>query len=210
MRIAVVLIVAALLFVTAPVPGISQTLHVVVVSDFAFTPADLTIHVGDTVRWENQSGVHNVVADDSSFTNGPASASAWTFDKVFTSVGNSRYYCVIHGTPGGGGMSGIIRVNSSTGIKDNVSQPDRFLVEQNYPNPFNPTTTIRYTLPQNGLVTVKVFNILGKELATVVNGVESAGFHEVQFDAANLPSGIYFYRVQDRNFTQTKKMLLLK
>jgi plastocyanin len=212
MRIATVVIVAALLFVTAPVPGISQTLHVVVASvDMTFTPADLTINVGDTVRWENQGGgFHNVVADDGSFTNGSASSSAWTYDKVFTTVGNFRYYCVIHGNVGGVGMSGIIRVNSSTGVKDNVSQPDRFLVEQNYPNPFNPTTTIRYTIPQNGLVTVKVFNILGKELATVVHGVESAGSHEIQFDAANLTSGIYFYRIQNGNFTQTKKMLVLK
>jgi plastocyanin len=211
MKIATVVIVAALLFVTAPVPGISQTLHVVVSSGMTFTPPDLTINVGDTVRWENQSGFHNVVADDGSFTNGPASTSAWTYDRVFTTVGDFRYYCVIHGGPGGVGMSGIIRViNPAVGVNKNTSQPDRFLVEQNYPNPFNPTTTIRYALPQSGLVTVKVFNILGEELATVVNGVESAGAHEIQFNAANLPSGIYFYRVQDGNVTQTKRMLLLK
>ena len=210
MRIASILIVVALLFVTAPVAGISQTLHIVIASGMTFTPADLTIHTGDTIRWENQGGFHNVVADDGSFTNGSALSSAWTYDKVFTSVGNFQYYCVIHGSTGGVGMSGIIRVISSTGIKENAVQPDRFLVEQNYPNPFNPTTTIRYVLPQNGLVTVKVFNILGKELATVVNGEESAGSHEIQFDAANLTSGIYFYRIQNGNFTQTKKMLVLK
>jgi plastocyanin len=210
MRNAAVMIVAALLFVIAPVPGISQTLHIVVSSGMTFTPADLTIHVGDTVRWENQSGFHNVVADDGSFTNGSASSSAWTYDKVFTSVGNFQYYCVIHGSAGGVGMSGIIRVISSTGIKDNAVQPDRFIVEQNYPNPFNPTTTIRYALPQSGLVTVKVFNILGDELATLVNREESAGSHEIQFAAANLTSGIYFYRIQAGNVTQTKRMLLLK
>jgi plastocyanin len=210
MKNAAVLIVAALLVVTAPVPGISQTLHVVVSSGFTFTPADLTIDVGDTVRWQNQSGFHNVVSDDGSFTNGSASSSAWTYTRVFTSVGDFRYYCDVHGSPGGVGMSGIIRVNSTTGIKENVDQPGRFIVEQNYPNPFNPTTTIRYALPQNGFVTVKVFNILGAELLTMVNGEKSAGTHEIQFDAANLPSGIYFYRVQDKHFTQTKRMLLLK
>ncbi len=212
MKIATVVIVVALLFVTAPVPGISQTLHVVIASvGMTFTPADLTINVGDTVRWENQGGgFHNVVADDGSFTNGPASTFAWTYVRVFTSVGNFRYYCAIHGAPGGVGMSGIIRVISSTGINDNAVQPDRFLVEQNYPNPFNPTTTIRYTLSQSGLVTVKVFNILGEELATLANGKESVGSHEIQFNVASLPSGIYFYRVQDGNVTQTKKMLLLK
>jgi len=210
MKIAARVIVAALLFVFTPVPSSSQVLHVIIASGMIFTPADLTIDIGDTVRWENHGGFHNVVADDGSFTNGSASTSAWTYVRVFTSVGDIRYYCGIHGGAGGVGMSGIIRVISSVGVNDNAVQPNQFTVEQNYPNPFNPTTTIRYTLTQSGLVTAKVFNILGEEISTVVNGVESAGSHEIQFDAANLPSGIYFYRIQNGSFTQTKKMLLLK
>jgi plastocyanin len=211
MRIVSVMIVVILLSVFAPIPGISQTLHVVVSSGMTFTPADLTINVGDTVRWVNQSGFHNVVADDGSFTNGAASSSAWTYDRVFTSVGDFRYYCVIHGSAGGVGMSGIIRVINPTSVNtNNADQPDRFIVKQNYPNPFNPATTIRYAIPHNGLVVVKVFNLLGKELTTLVNGDESAGSHEIQYDATNLPSGIYFYRVQTGNFSQTKRMVLMK
>jgi len=211
MKITILLIAVILVVLSAPVPSISQSLHVVVASGFTFTPSDLTIHVGDTVKWQNQSGFHNVVADDGSYTNGTASSSSWTYTRVFTSVGDSRYYCDVHGGAGGLGMSGIIRVtNPTTSIKDNMNQPDRFIVDQNYPNPFNPSTNIRYSLPQNGLVTVKVFNILGKEMTTLVKRDETAGFHEVHFNASNLPSGIYFYRVQGGNSSQTKRMLLLK
>jgi plastocyanin len=210
MRIATVVIAVVLLFISTPIPIFSQTLHVVVASGMTFTPSDLTITVGDTVRWENQSGFHNVVADDGSFTNGAPSSSAWKYTKVFTVVGDFQYYCEIHGSPGGVGMSGIIRVAGLTGVIEQSVQPDQFIVAQNYPNPFNPTTTISYSLAQSGLVTVKVFNLLGEELATIVNGKESAGPHEIQFAAANLPSGIYFYRLQAGNAVQVKRMLLLK
>lgn len=211
MRNVIVLVAAILMLGIAPLPVISQTLHVVIASGMTFTPADVTINVGDTIRWENQGGFHNVMADDGSFTNGPASSAAWTYDRVFTSAGNFRYYCVIHGSPGGVGMSGIIRVTSNpTGVAGNNYQPDQFIVEQNYPNPFNPSTTIRYDLPQTSHVIVQVFSVLGGEIATLVNKEESAGHHEINYDAANMPSGIYIYRVQAGKFTQTRKMLLLK
>lgn len=211
MRITSVTIALGLLLVIAPIPLISQTLHIVQVSNYAFTPSDLTVTVGDTVRWENKGGLHSVVADDGSFTSGAPSSSAWTYDKVFTTIGNYQYYCAIHGAPGGVGMSGIIRViNAPTGVTDNKYQPDRFILEQNFPNPFNPSTKIRYTLPQQSLVSVKVFNVLGMEIMTLMNGEESAGHHEIIFDATNMPSGLYLYRVQAGKFDQTKKMLLLK
>jgi plastocyanin len=210
MRIATIVIGAALLFLSIPNPGVSQVLHVIVASGMTFTPSDLTISVGDTVRWENHGGFHNVLADDGSFTNGPPSSSAWTYTRVFTFAGNFQYYCEIHGAPGGVGMSGIIRVSNPTGVMVNIEQPDRLKVKQNFPNPFNHSTTIGYALAQNDFVSIKVFDILGEELATIVNGKEFAGYHEIKFDAANLPSGIYFYKVQSRNATQIKKMLLLK
>ncbi len=125
MRITSVTIALGLLLVIAPIPLISQTLHIVQVSNYAFTPSDLTVTVGDTVRWENKGGLHSVVADDGSFTSGAPSSSAWTYDKVFTTIGNYQYYCAIHGAPGGVGMSGIIRViNAPTGVTDNKYQPE--------------------------------------------------------------------------------------
>jgi hypothetical protein len=88
--------------------------------------------------------------------------------------------------------------------------PDEYLLEQNYPNPFNPSTSIKYQMPENGFVTIKVYDMLGNEVATLVNEIQEAGNHSVEFDAATVSSGIYFYIMQAGNFTQTKKMTLLK
>ncbi|MCZ7603959.1 MAG: T9SS type A sorting domain-containing protein [Melioribacteraceae bacterium] len=85
-----------------------------------------------------------------------------------------------------------------------------FELSQNYPNPFNPTTTINYTVPTNELVTLKVFNILGQEVKTLVNKVQNAGHHTVSFDASTLASGVYIYRLSSGNFVNTKKMMLIK
>ena len=80
----------------------------------------------------------------------------------------------------------------------------------NYPNPFNPTTTVNYQLPQNGFVTIKVFDVLGKEVATLVNENKSAGYYNANFDASKLTSGVYIYTITANNFTLSKKMLLVK
>ena len=80
----------------------------------------------------------------------------------------------------------------------------------NYPNPFNPATTIKYQLPQAGIVTIKVYDILGKEAATLVNEIKPAGYYSVNFDGRELTSGIYIATIQVNNFIQSKKMLLVK
>jgi hypothetical protein len=88
--------------------------------------------------------------------------------------------------------------------------PKDFSLEQNYPNPFNPSTAISYQLPVNGFVTLKVYDVLGNEIATLVNEEKPQGKYEVDFTAKNLPSGIYFYKLQAGNFIETKKMVLMK
>lgn len=85
-----------------------------------------------------------------------------------------------------------------------------YAMEQNYPNPFNPSTTIRYQIPQCGLVTLKVYDILGKEIATLINEEKSQGRYEVNFNASFLASGVYFYRLNVNDHIDTKKMILLK
>ncbi len=85
-------------------------------------------------------------------------------------------------------------------------------LSQNYPNPFNPTTNIQFVIPSGveGITTLKVYNILGKKVATLVNELKEPGSYKVDFNAANLPSGVYFYNLKTGNFTATKKMFLLK
>ena len=85
-----------------------------------------------------------------------------------------------------------------------------YSLSQNYPNPFNPSTEINYTLAKSGNVTLKVYNLLGSEVATLVNGFMEAGKHSVKFDANDITSGIYFYTIKADNFTSTRKMILMK
>ncbi|KER09177.1 MAG: hypothetical protein HY22_13285 [[Candidatus Thermochlorobacteriaceae] bacterium GBChlB] len=93
---------------------------------------------------------------------------------------------------------------------ERAPQPTEYRLFQNYPNPFNPTTTIRYNLPASGFVSLKVYDVLGREVSSLVNERQTAGSYESRFNAANLPSGMYFYRLQSGTFTETRKMLLVK
>ena len=95
-------------------------------------------------------------------------------------------------------------------VEVQVTAPLVFTLEQNFPNPFNPSTVISYQLPVGGNVTLKVFDLLGCEVATLVNENKSAGKYEVEFNAENLHSGIYFYEFKAGEFIQTKKMILMK
>jgi hypothetical protein len=85
-----------------------------------------------------------------------------------------------------------------------------FSLDQNYPNPFNPATTLRYAIPAGTDVTLKVYNIIGQEVATLVNEYQTSGVYTVNFDASKLSSGIYLYRISAGTFVQVKKMLLVK
>lgn len=85
-----------------------------------------------------------------------------------------------------------------------------FGLYQNYPNPFNPSTKISYTTKEEGLVTLRVYDVLGKEIATLVNENKPAGFYEAEFNASKLPSGMYIYKIQAGSFADVKKMLLTK
>jgi carboxypeptidase T len=96
------------------------------------------------------------------------------------------------------------------GVPGVTNIPKTYALEQNYPNPFNPVTVIKYQLPQPEFVTIKVFDLLGKEVAALVNEKKEPGYYETSFDGSNLASGLYFYRIEAGNFVETKKMMLIK
>ncbi len=99
----------------------------------------------------------------------------------------------------------------TSGIKDDVTKiPEQFKVFQNYPNPFNPVTKISYGLPNASNVSIEIYNAVGQKVETLYKGHKKAGYHEIDFNAANLSSGIYFYRVQAGKFNCVKKMMLIK
>jgi glucose/arabinose dehydrogenase len=107
-----------------------------------------------------------------------------------------------------------LRISFVTAVqepKQTLEEKDKQAVlEQNFPNPFNPTTTITYTIPKTGNVRLAVFNLLGQEVARIFEGTQSAGTYEVQFDKEELPTGIYFYRIQAPGFVETRKMIITK
>ncbi len=98
----------------------------------------------------------------------------------------------------------------TTPVTDEVQNVNKFSLDQNFPNPFNPSTTIKYSIPVSNIVSLKVYNILGKEVADLVNEYKNSGTYEVEFNAANLSSGTYFYKIKSGNYMETKKLLLLK
>ncbi len=106
-------------------------------------------------------------------------------------------------------IAAVINVVTDVNESDN-SLPTKYTLYQNYPNPFNPTTRIRYSIPTGSFVQLKIFDILGNEVASLVKAQQPAGYHEVEFNAANLSSGIYFYRLQTDNYSVSKKLILMK
>jgi hypothetical protein len=96
------------------------------------------------------------------------------------------------------------------GVADPAGIPTEFALDQNYPNPFNPTTQIRFALPEACTVTLKIYDILSREIAVVVNEQKGAGEYVVEWNAQNQPSGIYYYRLQAGSFSEVKRMLLVK
>jgi hypothetical protein len=104
----------------------------------------------------------------------------------------------------------VIRETNVLSVSGDENPIKNFVLEQNYPNPFNPSTKISYRLPVTSKVTLKVYNALGKEIATLVNEELPAGSHEVEFNGSTLSSGVYFYQLKSNNFIETKKMIYLK
>ena len=96
------------------------------------------------------------------------------------------------------------------GVEDNVGEVANYNLEQNYPNPFNPATVIKYSLKESGKVTLKIYDMLGKEVMTLVNETQNAGSHLINFNGNGLASGVYFYKLDTGSFTQVKKMILMK
>ena len=158
------------------------------------------VGAGGTVAGELVDGSSTVVTYINSTNSNP-------FTLTATSPGN---YIV------NAGRSGPLRWDSAsvniviTGVNGNSSNPTNFMLYNNYPNPFNPTTTIKYSIPEASFTSIKIYNELGKEVSTLVNETKSAGTYEVEFNASNLSSGVYYYKLQAGSFTETKKMILAK
>jgi len=162
----------------------------------------------DNVSWKNYSKNNSPIPGD------------WT-SNIFIDNKNNVWFVYANTIDNSSGL-GVFNNNGITDVLNiPKSLPEEFFMYQNYPNPFNPTTKIKYTIPNVGtsflsasgrmkFVKLKVYDILGNEVATLVNEEKQAGSYEVEFNASKLPSGVYFYRLQAGDFVSTKKLMVLK
>jgi hypothetical protein len=145
-----------------------------------------------------------------------------------TGMGILNYYYTFVGSPPnydftlrGARINNVIVFGAFTDIRENfLVQPKEFFLQQNYPNPFNPSTNISYSIPEQSFVTLKVYDLLGREVATLVNGEKQTGYYETEFDGSNLPSGVYFYQLRvsalqskdgkAHEYVETRKMILMR
>jgi len=116
----------------------------------------------------------------------------------------------INGTFSGGGTFCNAPADVETEDSSELETPKEFSLSQNYPNPFNPSTKISFAIPTQELVTIKIYDVLGRQVETLANETKSPGYYEVNFNADKLPSGTYIYEIRAGSFVQTKKMILLK
>ena len=123
----------------------------------------------------------------------------------FVTIGNMAY-----GYAAGTGGRIVRYEGIISSINDNSQKPNKFILEQNYPNPFNPTTKIEYSILQTSFVAIRVYDVLGREVATLVNEEKYFGKYNVEFNGINLSSGIYLYKIQAGNYSSVKKMILIK
>jgi hypothetical protein len=104
----------------------------------------------------------------------------------------------------------IIRFSPTSVLNESGMTPDKYELVQNYPNPFNPSTTIKFSIPESGNVKVIVYDAIGRVIATLINNFYQAGSYKIEWNARSYASGIYFYRLESRNFNMVKKMILIK
>ncbi len=190
--------------------------------DLAVIPVELTSFAGSSVSGNVELSWTTATELNNSGFEIQRSADGYNFAKIgfvsgYGTTTDPKTYSYIDNSTGTGTYFYRLRQIDFNGaytysgtIEVGVTAPTVFALEQNYPNPFNPSTMISYSIPQSSFVTLKVYDIIGNEVATLVNQIQSAGRYDIRFDASNLSNGVYLYSIKTDNFTSTKKMILIK
>lgn len=198
----------------ATIKYVQGAIHDVSIIDYDFLPHVDTIAAGENVRWTNNgSHPHSATSDAKTSWDSGTMTPGESFIFQFNDPGSYPYHCEHNPF-----MTGTIVVEATTDVRDetgNRERPLEFALSQNYPNPFNPTTKIEFTLSKSSFVTLRIYDILGRPVTTLVSEQLSPGYKSVIWDGRNqegdcVASGIYFYRIEAGGFSQTEKMLLLK
>ncbi len=200
-----------------PLSGVPDSLWIDLKAD---SLAHVMIYTITDATGKQYTLTSSIAKDSAQFTSLPARVSSFSSSMVFPVTLNQAGVLLGGGTRRTNGVTytGTIYVDNLrvsyparvTGVQEINRRPSSYLLYQNYPNPFNPSTRIQYSVSGSQIVLLKVYDVLGREVATLVNERQSPGMYEVQFDGSKLPSGIYFYRLQAGSFVETKKLVLLK
>ena len=144
-------------------------------------------------------------------SNASSSSQEWTFNE-FSPILSARYVRIICESNNQANWAGVweARVFEPDYPTSVETEPRTYALKQNYPNPFNPFTTIDYSVPKRSFISLSVFNAIGQEVAILIQEEMEPGVYKITFNAANLPSGIYFYKLQSADFVETRKMVLLR
>lgn len=192
----------------------STIININATNDNVFVPFSVEANVNDTIQWTWTGGDHTTTCDGSALTSRPPGAAPWnapldnsnpTFRYVIRIEGVYNYKCVPHAPF----MLGIIEAMPS-GITQISEVVRDYKLSQNYPNPFNPETKINFSIPVSSVVSLRIYNSMGIEVERLVNERLKAGIYDVNWNAATLTSGVYYYKIQAEEFIETKKMLLIK
>lgn len=200
-----------------PAPTLNNTPLPVELSSFSAQVDGEVINV----QWRTETEVNNYGFDIERTVNPRANQKEWTTIGFIEGYGNSnspKDYSFVDGDLSGANIIyyRLKQIDNdgtyeySHEVEVNFISPDKYSLGQNYPNPFNPSTKIHYKIAQSEFINLSVYNVLGKEVAVLVNEIQSQGTYSVVFSSDNLPGGVYFYKLETQNFVQTSKMLLIK
>lgn len=183
------------------------------VANFSFTPASVTAMVGDTIQWVRTGGTHTTTCDGSAMTSLPAGAPSWnasltggnpTFTYVMTVTGTYNYKCTPHAA---GGMVGTITTIPASGIASLNGVVNSLVIS---PPTFKSDAVIKFSLSANAKVQLSIYDFAGRKLETLINTQLTAGEHASVWDAASIPQGIYFCRLESNEFVLTRKFVRVK
>jgi plastocyanin len=199
-----------LLFSLFLASGFSTT-FTVTAAGFTFTPSIIpNAKVGDTITWILGSGIHTTtsttIPSGAAIWDAPIAAATPTFSYIITVAGTYNYQCSFHSIFG---MTGTITALPA-GIVQTNEIVNSFKLSQNYPNPFNPSTVIKFSIPRSNFVSLKIYDLSGKEVKNLVNEQLPQGTFNYTLNASDLSSGIYFYKLNAGEFSEVKRMVLIK
>ncbi len=184
------------------------TTHTIKFSGMSFTPDALDVSVGDTIVWSGNFGFHEIQSlqiPSGASTFGPSQSTDVTLVYVVTVPGQYNYQCNIHFDMGMVGEFTAVKAGVRKVENNNIAS-----LEENFPNPFSGVTKIKYNLNKPSAITLKLFDINGKELRTLESKYQNAGSYEYQFDGSNLANGTYIYQLQAGEVVLVNQMIVLK